>query len=280
MVIRRYIAVGTALVTLGLGLGCQSPGKSYKASDCALGKGGDCGIPGVVVGAGTGTGGTGGEGGGQGGAPAQAVDVNGTVAVVDTTTFDHLGVYTKKVTVVAPTLGGTVEGSTDGSSAGFSLKGVATGNQWFFARDDSGGGAGVLSTYSAHRVPSSSPLVVPVMDLQVLQTIAATQPSAITIDGLAAQVVLLLRRQGSPASGLTLTSSAFGGTVAYDQSAGVYSSAGAKKTGGSGVIVMLNVGAPVAGKDLDILLTDEANETYAFSIPVAAGAATIALYEY
>lgn len=266
---------GLSFVALGLLWGCQNATTKLPPTDCALGKGGDCGSnlgPGVGA-----TAGTGGAGGATGtGGSTGVADISGTVAVLDSNTFDHLSEYPKKAHIIAPGPGGTVEGEYGGTGLPFGLTGVSTGIQWLLAQDESAGSSGILSTYSAHKLSNGASLVLPVVDQQVLQSIIFSQPNSPNLSGLASQIILLVRRQGSPASGVTLTSSAFGGIVAYDVSAGVYSSVGAKKTGGSGVILMLNVGAASGGGELQILLTDDANETFALTVPVAAGTATIA----
>jgi hypothetical protein len=281
--VTRWAWMGFAgLVALAVGVGCQSSDKTLKATDCALGKGGDCGVnPGAGSGVNPGAGGAGGTSGagGAGGGEEKVVDAKGSVALIDSNTFDHLSDYAKKVTIIAPAPGGSVEGTYAGAGQTFALNGASAGVHWLFARDDSGGNAGIFSTYTAHKVSASTPLVVPVLDQQVLQAIALQQPNFVSFQGLSAQVILELTRQGGPAPGLTLISSAFGGIVAYDQSAGVYSSNGAKKTGGSGVILMINVGIVGGDGELDILLADEVNETYSFSVPVAAGAATVARFD-
>ncbi len=271
---RRWLSrVGLPALALLVLWGCQQ-NERPPATDCALGNGGDCGVnPGVGVGQATssGTSGTGGDG--TGGASVE-VDVTGTVAVIDVNTFDHAFEYAKKATIVAPSPTGTVTGVYEGLGQPFGLKGASSGVQWLRVDDDSMGASGILSTYSAHDVQQGSALVLPVMDRQVLQSILFTQPGSPSLAGAAAQIILLVRRQGVPAEDVNLTSSNFGGVVAYDVSAGVYSSEGAKKTGKSGVILMLNV--TVTKEEIDILLTDSAAETFAITLPIAGGKATIA----
>lgn len=241
---------------------------------------GAAGIPGVGAGPG-GAGGTGGLGGagGSGGALPEGTDVTGSLSVVVTTSFDQLEPYAGQATITAPSAQGADVSAPFGGAAGstFSLKGVATGVQWFFVKDETGGATQVFSTWSPVLLPSAQAISLPVIDLDTMTSIATSLPTVGSLSGTAAQIVLKVTRDDLPLAGVAVTSGAGGATLAYDTGPGIYSDA-ATATGTGGAMILFNTSPSASGKRT-ITLTDDAMRAFVVEVPVTAGAATIAVYE-
>lgn len=218
--------------------------------------------------------GGGGAGGGTstGGAGGGAVDVLGSVVTFTSAEFDETAPYADPIKIIAPGVDtATVE--ADVADGTFSLVGAAAGVQWVLAQDSSGGVGGAFSTYSLHNVTASGALVVPVVPVEVLNTIA-TQISVVGLDSGTAHLVLRISDEtGAPLEGVTV-SPLGGSTVGYDSGPGFYTS-NATGTGNLGLAVALNVGVAGAGT-VDVAMT-HLGEAYDATIPIAPNAVTYAL---
>jgi hypothetical protein len=221
------------------------------------------------------------SGGGSDDAGTERVtDVTGEVGVAITAELDKVEGFGGAVRVSGPgPNGATIEALYGpGANGSFTLKGVLTGDQWLFAQDDTAGGAGIFSTLSLHRLPSSTPLLVTVLDRAVIETMAQADPSAPEIDPARAQILLGLTHGNQPVAGVSIQAGGVGALVVYDQGAGIYSSQ-AEATGSAGVIGLINVSTPSGGGSLAIHLADAAGGLFEVTVPVVPGSATIGQFE-
>jgi hypothetical protein len=262
----RSLALGSALAfAAALALGaCQKDTTNLGApSTCAA----DEPCHGTVKGGGSGAGGGGGEGGG-----GEAVDASGTVSVLVSAAFDQTSTFSGQATVVAPGASGSDVTADFAPGTGFTIHGVASGATWFLVKDPTAGGSGIFSTFSLQHAPSTS-LVLPVMDRTVLAGIASALPTATTLDPGRAHLVVFVDRGGQPLAGATLAGGAFGGTLAYDEGAGFYSSS-ATATGAAGIVLILNASAPGQGT-ATIHVADPDGNPYALDVPIAPDTVTL-----
>lgn len=220
------------------------------------------------------------DGGGTGGSDAgnpSAGTVTGTVHRITNDAFDDLGAtFNASATILALPPGAAMISAPYGGAAGtsFSLPGVPSGRTWFLVRDETSGGAGVLSTFSLVQLPALTAIALPVVDLGVLQNIASSLPavSAKGVSPLAAQIVLLLSHANGPYKGVALSGGAAGAQIVYDLGPGAYTDAGSV-TGAAGTIILFNAGL---GGLSTLTLTDLTSmTTYQVSVQAAAGAATL-----
>jgi hypothetical protein len=242
-----------------------------------------CEGPGCVSGGGKGSGAGGASGGtgGAGGAPVGPADLNGTVHRISSPTFDDQAMigFTGSATILAPGPSGNVTAQYGGSvGTTFDLPGVNSGVDWVLVQDASGGGSGILSTYSPVSLPSTSPIALPVLDAGLLTNIASNLPtvSAKGVSSLAAQVILIVTHQGAPYKGLAVTGGTGGAEIAYDIGPGAYSDQ-TMSTSTGGTIILFNAG--IAGSQLITLTDTSTMMSYGITIQAATGAATIAAIE-
>lgn len=218
----------------------------------------------------------GGIGGSDAGTPA-AGDVTGTVHRIANGAFDDLDtLFNSSATVVALPPGAAMISAPYGGSAGtsFKLPSVPSGLIWFFVRDETSGGAGVLSTLSLVQLPALTSIPLPVIDLGVLQNIASSLPavSAKGVSSLAAQIILILTHGNGPYKGVAVSGGAAGAQIVYDLGPGNYTDTGTV-TGAAGTVILFNSG--LAGLSTLTLTDPTTMTTYHLPVQTAAGAATV-----
>lgn len=274
MMLRVVAGIGATLVVAAVaGIGCKKAEAGFGAPPpCPAGQ--KC-QTGVVGGGSGGGGGSGAGGNGAGGGVSGSL--TGDVGIMTTETFDQVTAFNGKITVIGnKSGGGQVKADYMGSATGFDLEGLANGEQWIFAEDATMGGAGILATYSSQKVPGVA-VTLPVIDTQMMTKIISTLPIASTLNPSAAQIILILERNGKPFTGVSVQGSGPGGVIAYDTGLGKYSNQ-TTATGSAGVVLILNTPAGVQGK-VTVTLVDPMSNTYPLGqIPVGAGAATLAAY--
>lgn len=229
-------------------------------------------------GGGTNTGGSGSGGaGGQGGQGGElSSDVTGNVGVLNDPSFTLIGPYAGAATIFATSSSGQLLEAPYGDMiTSFTLPSVMSGTPWLFVRDETVGGTGILSTHSAVQVPRLGSVTLPVVDRNVLQSIASTLPAPLIIDASRAQLIIKITRGGLPLSGVTLTTPLPGAEITYDTGVGLYSNQ-TKQTDQAGVILALNVIAPDVAEIRTFTLTDAAQIGFVVELPIQAGAATVA----
>lgn len=223
-----------------------------------------------------GSGGGGGQGGEGGGMLSN--DVTGNVGVLNDPSFSQIGPYAGAATIFATSSTGMLLEAPYGDMVtSFSLPSVISGTPWIFVRDETIGATGILSTHSAVRVPSSGPVTLPVVDRNVLSSIAATLPAPIVIDTTRAHLIIKVSRNGQPLSGVALTTSLPGAEIVYDTGVGLYSNQ-TNLTGAAGVILALDVDAPQTAEQRTFTLTDATQQGFMIQLPIQAGAATVAAF--
>ncbi|MDC0745164.1 hypothetical protein [Polyangium mundeleinium] len=224
----------------------------------------------IPSGGGGGAGGQGGEGG------TLSNDVTGNVGVLNEPGFAQIGPYAGAATIFATSSTGMpLEAPYGDMVTSFSLPSVISGTPWIFVRDETLGATGILSTHSAVRVPSSGSVTLPVVDRNVLTSIAATLPAPIVIDTARAHLIIKVSRNNQPLSGVALTTSLPGAEVVYDTGVGLYSNS-TNLTGPAGVILVLDVDAPQTAEQRTLTLTDANQQGFMIQLPIQAGAATVA----
>ncbi|MDC3957760.1 hypothetical protein [Polyangium jinanense] len=236
-----------------------------------------CTGPGCVnpSGGSTASGGGGGQGG-EGGTLSN--DVTGNVGVLNEPSFAQIGPYAGAATIFATSSTGMLLEAPYGDMVtSFSLPSVISGTPWIFVRDETLGATGILSTHSAVRVPSSGPVTLPVVDRNVLSSIAATLPAPIVIQTSRAHLIIKVSRNGQPLSGVTLTTPLPGAEIAYDTGVGLYSNQ-TNLTGAAGVILAFDVDAPATAEQRTFTLTDAAQQGFMIQLPIQASAATVAAF--
>lgn len=223
------------------------------------------------------SGGSGGSGG-QGGSSATN-DVTGKVGVLNDLGFSLLSSYIGAATIYTTSNANTSIDAPYGESAtSFTLLNVKTGPTWFFVQDQTAGATGVFSTHSVLNVPPSGPVTLPVVDRNIVTSIAGSLPVPIVIDGSRGILVLKVVRQGKPMEGVSLVSAPAGSSLAYDTGVGLYSNQ-TLQTGSAGVILAFNLDGPTNAQLLDLTLTDSTQQSYVVQVRVQAGAATFAGFE-
>lgn len=266
--------VGTWITAVG---GCD-PGDTNTDPRpvCPPGSPADCVGP-----AGGGTNPSGGgssSGGGQGGSSATS-DVSGKVGVLIDSAFSQVSAYSGASTVfTTSSKGAPLQAPYGESTTSFSFVDVKAGSTWFFVQDDTVGATGVFSTHSVVNVPVSGSVILPVVDRNVVSTVAAMLPTPVVVDGSKGVLILKVQRNKQPLAGVALTTSLPGAEVAYDNGIGLYSNQ-STFTGPAGVILALNVDGPAAAQLMDLTLTDVNQQSYFVQVRVQAGAATFAGFE-
>jgi hypothetical protein len=268
-------ALHAAALLLGLGACKDDPVRATPGPPCPE----DAGCHVETAGA---QGSTGAGGGGGVGGAAAGITVTGVVADLTTATFDQSTLYSGEATIQGDQAGGGTTTADYGGDAGtgssFTLTNVAVraGANWLLAAPTATNSA--FDTYSAVLLPSVAPVTLPIVDREVLTTIAATLPSPVMLDDTASQIVLVLTRAGAPLAGVQLAATPVGAAVAYDQGPGVYST-DATATGAAGIVLLLNTPASNAQLDLTIELVDpQSGSQIAAELRARGGAATFARF--
>ncbi|MDI1433833.1 hypothetical protein [Polyangium sorediatum] len=219
-----------------------------------------------------------GGGGGQGGEGGTlSNDVTGNVGVLNDPSFTQIGPYAGAATIFATSNTGTLLEAPYGDMVtSFSLPSVISGTPWIFVRDETLGATGIFSTHSSVRVPSSGPVTLPVVDRNMLASIAGTLPAPIVINTTTrAHLIIKVSRNNQPLSGVTLTTQLPGAEVVYDTGVGIYSNS-TNLTGPAGVILVFDVDAPQTAEQRTFTLTDANQQGFMIQLPIQAGAATVA----
>ncbi len=232
---------------------CQSQGSAFSGvqncfvdAPCDTDPSQTCKVPCKpgMSGGGHGNGGSGGgattSGGAGGGGP---VDVTGSVVIFTDDAFSTTTPYTGDVHVVAPGADTqTVETDTVGGD--FELKSAASGGQWILA-ESSGASDAPFSTYSYQELDGLSPLVLPMVPVNVLDDVAV-QLNVASFGADRAQIVVLVNDEsGNPLPGVSVGPLG-GATFGYEIGAGEYVLNPAETTD-LGVAVALNVSVAADG---------------------------------
>jgi len=205
-------------------------------------------------------------------------DVTGTVGLLLEQTFQQITPYNGAATIQTISSTGAVIESPYGPSAPtFNLPQVMSGPRWFFVRDETAGGSGVFSTHSLLNIPVTSPVTLPVVDRNVMSTIAGQLPAPVVVDPSRSQVIMKIARGGQPLSGVSLNTPLPGSELVYDNGVGLYTNQ-TKQTGPGGVIILMNVDAPAVAELRQLTLTDVTGAGFIIELTVQAGTATIAGY--
>jgi hypothetical protein len=216
--------------TPGAGPSCNSPGCSGIGQTAANGSGGS------------------GNSSGSGGS-GEVADIQGTVRLMADPAFvvTQSTAWVGEATVVLePASGEVIELAYSGDKA-FLLEDVPAGDAWLIVRDEQGG-AGVVSTVTALRVPPSDPIVAPIVDRATLQGVADTFVGQPQLDEGASHIVVFLARDGDPLADVSVDpGSVPGAIVAYDDAEGDAYSNDLTATGDFGKVVILNATAPAGG---------------------------------
>jgi hypothetical protein len=227
---------------------------------------------------GGGQGGSGGSGGGNGGGQ-QSNDVRGSVGILNSPSFSTISPYVGAATIFAPSSGGTLaQAPYSDANPMFEIADVTPGRTWFLVRDETVGATGILSTHSLLDVPTSGEVMLPVIERQVLSSIAGMLPAPTTIQDGKAHLVLLFVRNGLPLSGVTVSTALPGAVMAYDDGIGLYTNQ-TKLTGPAGVSLVLNLEAPATAEMRNLTVTDVNGQGYMIQLPVQSNAATFAAFE-
>lgn len=223
---------------------------------------------------GGGSSGSGGEGG-----SAATNDVTGNVGVLLDASFATVSVYSGASTIHSTSNSNmALEDPYGDMKSSFTLLDVKTGPTWFFVEDETVGATGIFSTHSVVGIPVQGNVTLPVVDRNVVTSIAGTLPTPIFIDETRGFVALMIVRNGQPLEGVSLTSSLPGATIAYDTGVGLYSNE-VQQTGPAGVILAFNVDGPSASQLMDLTLTDLNQQSYFVQIRVQAATATFVGFE-
>ena len=119
------------------------------------------------------------------------------------------------------------------------------------------------------------PVTLPVVDRNLVTSLAGMLPSPIVVDPAQGVLILKVIRNGSPLAGVTLTTPPAGATVAYDIGVGLYSNQ-VQETGQAGVILAFNTSGPANAELLMLTLRDVNQQSYFVWVKVQQGAATFA----
>lgn len=224
-------------------------------------------------GSGTGgtTAGTGGAGGGGGNVP---IDVNGVTALFTDATFSTTNVYSEAVKIHAVDPDGQLV-TADASSGTFLLSGVAAGEQWIFAEDQSGGVEQVWSTYAPQYLTAATKLTVPLVPRSVLEDVAIQVNVASYAPG-SAQLVLHFVNEttGEAVPGVAIAPLA-GATYAFDTGGPGQFAVNPAETGALGSAVIFNVTVPSSEADITLSYTHD-NTPEKATIRVGQGRVTYA----
>lgn len=198
------------------------------------------GGPGLGQTGSTGTGGSGGSSGSGGG----SVEVTGNIVEITTTAFDASVPYTGAIKVIAAgATTATVE--SDAVDGSFALADAASGTQWVLAQDASGGMGGVFSTYSVQVLDGATPVVLPAVAVDVMESVGTQVGVGSLLAGSAHLVLEVADENGLLLDGVELQELS-GATVVYDVAPGQYA-VGVGGTGAQGLALALNVDLPAMG---------------------------------
>ncbi|MEJ7730894.1 MAG: hypothetical protein WKG00_16960 [Polyangiaceae bacterium] len=243
--------------TPGAGPGCNSPG---------------------CIGMGQ-TAGNGSGGSGSGGSSGGVADIQGTVRLMADPAFvvtQSAGWEGTATLVAEPDSGQPIEQTYTGEKA-FLLEDVPEGDGWLIVRDEQGG-AGVLSTVTALEVPHNDPIVAPIVDLAMLESVADTLVGAPQLEEGSGHMVVFVARDGDALAEVRVDpGSVPGAVVAYDNGDSDAYSTDLDSTGELGKILVLNASAPAGGK-LVLDVVDGAGNTYPLDIRVFPNAIAIVGY--
>lgn len=266
----KSLCIGLLPLALLLAAGCEKertplgPPPPCKAGEV-------CGTAAATGGTSVGSGGAGGDGG-QGGATFG--DLRGTVAVLNSSTFDTTDPYAGMASVRVLLENGTETVPYDGVSP-FTFEALPTGNFWLLATPSPVGA--LLPVFTVHTVPSSN-IVAPILDVDVLNDIAIQLAGQPFPQLGAAQIILKLERSGLPLGGVAVLGDTGDAVVAYDVGLGAFS-ADVLTTGTAGVVLLLNAFGPGDIETMTLTLQDEALTEYTVDVPINAGAVTFATFE-
>jgi hypothetical protein len=228
----------------------------------------------AAAGMGVGSGGAGGQGGDGQGGEAKFGDLAGTIATLNSNTFDTTEPFDQPASVLALLEDGTETAAYDGTDP-FLFEDLPTGDVWLLATPSQA--ATTLPVFTVHSVPSSN-VVAPILAIDVLNEIAIGLPGQPFPQLAAAQIILKLERSGLPLPGVSVVGDTGDAVVAYDEGIGAYSS-DVLATGTAGVLLLLNTFGPGDAAFTTLTVQDEALTEYTIEIPIQAGAATFATFE-
>jgi hypothetical protein len=137
----------------------------------------------------------------------------------------------------------------------FSLSDAVDG--WTLVADDTNGSTGVLSSYTYQLVPADA-VVLPVVDRNVLQSIASTLVGQPQLEAGRAHVALEFLRDNQPLAGVTIISvTGLGGAItAYDSGLpGAYTDQSIA-TDVAGRVLLLNGDASATGATINVADAD------------------------
>jgi hypothetical protein len=219
------------------------------------------------------------DGGGEGGSGgASSSDVHGDVGVLNDPTFMQIAAYAGAATIIGTGANGmSVQAPYGNGNSTFTLKNLPAGQSWVLVRDETVGAGGIFSTYSAVQVPAAGDVMLPVIDRQLLTSIAGTLPVAATVQPDKAHLVIELVRSKLPLSGVSLSTQLPGAVIAYDTGPGLYSNT-TKQTSSEGTILVFNLDAPTNGEILTLTLSDVAGQSYTIQLPIRAATATLGAF--
>ncbi|MFO0588325.1 MAG: hypothetical protein U0441_12325 [Polyangiaceae bacterium] len=215
---------------------CKVPCESVKGG----GKGGGSG-----GGSSTGTAGAGGSGGNV------PIDVDGITATFVDASFTSTNAYSEAVKIYASDPDGQLV-TADATNGTFLLTGVAAGEQWIFAEDQSNGAGQVWSTYTPQVLDAATKLTAPLVTKAVLQDVAIQVNVASVSTGSAHMVLQFVSASsGEPVDGVALAPIA-GATFAFDTGGPGQYAVNPAETGALGTAVVFNVTIPSSEADIEL----------------------------
>lgn len=274
--LRSYVLITSVVAVLfSASVGCDSGSSTNPRPSCPPNTP-NCVGPtgGGVNSSGGGSSGAGGEGG-----SSATNDVTGNVGVLIDASFSAISAYSGAATIHTTSNSNmALEEPYGDMKTTFTLLDVKTGPTWFFVEDKTVGATGIFSTHSVIGVPPPGNVTLPVVDRNVVSSIAATLPTPIVIDGTRGFVVIKVVRNGQPLAGVSLTTALPGATIAYDTGVGLYSNE-VQQTSTGGVILAFNVDGPGTSQLMDLTLTDLNQQSYLVQIRLQAATATFVGFE-
>lgn len=262
-----FTALALALSTSS-GLGCVDDRRGASAPPSCVGEGDECKKP-------IGGGKVGGDGGAGGEGVGGSAEITGAVIELTETTLQTGQAFVGTATVSAYDTATFVEQATapvapDGT---FTLSDVPEGPAWGLVVPGPDSSAFVTSTFSTQVAPLSG-AVFPVVQLDVLDAIAAGLSPPVSVDLGRAHVFLDVVRNGVPLAGVTVVEGpSLGGVVAYDQGAGFYDT-GATATAALGRIAILNLPSDATPALRSLTLEDLEGLQESIEVPLASGTVT------
>jgi hypothetical protein len=241
------------------------------------GAGPSCNSPGCIGMGQTSGNGSGGSGSGSGG--GDVADIQGTVRLMADPAFvgTQSTAWEGDATIVVEAESGKATEQAYTGDKAFLLEDVPEGDAWLIVRDEQGG-AGVLSTVTALRVPHNDPIVAPVVELNMVQSVADTLVGSPQLEEGSGHMVVFVARDGDALADVRVDpGSVPGAVVAYDNGDSDAYSNDLDSTGELGKIVVLNASAPAGGK-LILDVVDGDGNTYPLDIRVFPNAMAIVGY--